>query len=319
MAVILAAVCAILFFLLLLLVFYYARHVRRRDIFYRLRRYRILEEGKEARRESIFLRARKLLSRVAAPLEERGPVRALDLRMRRAGVPLLGGEFLVALLAGGLLAGIGTWMLTLDSFFSILAGSLVAFALWATVSYRIRRRRTAFTEQLGDCLSTVANALRAGYSFQQAMEVVAQEMEPPISQEFAEVNREVAMSVPLETALEAMNQRVGSADFDLVVTSVLIQREVGGNLAQILDTIGDTIQERIRMKREILALTAQGRLSAWILILLPFALGTFMYFFNREQIMLLFTEPIGQVAVAVTFVLEIIGYIVIQRIVNIDT
>lgn len=315
----LAAVCAILFFLLLLLLSSYARYVRRKDIFYRLRRYRILDEGKEIRRESIFLRVRKLLSRMAAPLEERGPVRRLDLRMRQAGVPLLGGEFLVALLMTGLLAGIGTWMLTLDSFFSLLAGSLVAFALWAMVSYRIRRRRTAFTEQLGDCLSTVANALRAGYSFQQAMEVVAQEMEPPISQEFAEVNREVSMSVPLETALEAMNQRVGSGDFDLVVTSVLIQREVGGNLAQILDTIGDTIQERIRMKREILALTAQGRLSAWILILLPFALGIFMYFFNREQVMLLFTEPIGQVAVAVTFVLEIIGYIVIQRIVNIET
>lgn len=315
----LAAVCAILFFLLLLLLSSYARYVRRKDIFYRLRRYRILDEGKEIRRESIFLRVRKLLSRMAAPLEERGPVRRLDLRMRQAGVPLLGGEFLVALLMTGLLTGIGTWMLTLDSFFSLLAGSLVAFALWAMVSYRIRRRRTAFTEQLGDCLSTVANALRAGYSFQQAMEVVAQEMEPPISQEFAEVNREVSMSVPLETALEAMNQRVGSGDFDLVVTSVLIQREVGGNLAQILDTIGDTIQERIRMKREILALTAQGRLSAWILILLPFVLGTFMYFFNREQILLLFTEPVGQVAVAVTFVLEIIGYIVIQRIVNIET
>ncbi|HCB93182.1 MAG TPA: secretion system protein F, partial [Selenomonas sp.] len=109
----------------------------------------------------------------------------------------------------------------------------------------------------GDCLTTIANALRAGYSFPQSVEVVSREMEPPISDEFAQVSREVSMGVPLESALEAMGRRVGSMDLDLVITAVLIQREVGGNLAQILDNIGDTIQERIRMKREIFALTAQ--------------------------------------------------------------
>ena len=164
-----------------------------------------------------------------------------------------------------------------------------------------------------------ANALRAGYSFQQAMDVVAKEMEPPISQEFTQVAREVNMSVPLDTALEAMNRRVDSRDFDLVVTAVLIHREVGGNLAQILDTISDTLAERIRMKREISSLTAQGRLSATILVLMPFAIGLFLYTFKKEQIMLLFTEPVGRMALALSLVLEVIGIFVIRRIVDIET
>jgi tight adherence protein B len=197
-------------------------------------------------------------------------------------------------------------------------GGLVAAAIWIFVAWRAYRRRNAFTEQLGDCLTTIANALRAGYSFPQAVEVVAKEMEPPISDEFAQVSREVSMGVPLEAALEAMGRRVGSADLDLMITSVLIQREVGGNLAQILDNIGDTIQERIRMKREIFALTAQGRLSAWVLIVLPFVMALFMYIFKPEHIMVLIDDPLGRTAMFVSLFLEVIGYIVIQKIVHID-
>ena len=151
------------------------------------------------------------------------------------------------------------------------------------------------------------------------MDVVAKEMEPPISQEFAQVAREVNMSVPLDAALEAMNRRVESRDFDLVVTAVLIHREVGGNLAQILDTISDTLAERVRMKREINSLTAQGRLSATILVAMPFVIGLFLYVFKEEQIMLLFTEPVGRMALALSLVLEVIGIFVIRRIVDIET
>ena len=115
-----------------------------------------------------------------------------------------------------------------------------------------------------------------------------------------------------------MNVRVASPDFDLVVTAVLIQREVGGNLAQILDTISETINERIRMKREINALTAQGRFSAWVLILLPFVVAIFCYFFNHDQTMMLFTEESGRIALAAALIMEIVGYVVIQRIVDIE-
>ena len=107
-------------------------------------------------------------------------------------------------------------------------------------------------------------------------------------------------------------------DVDLVITAVLIQREVGGNLAQILDNIGDTIQERIRMKREIFALTAQGRLSAWVLILLPFLMALFLYIFSPDQLNILIDDPLGRLALMISMVLELIGYVVIQKIVHID-
>ena len=313
-----AMVAGILSFLLILLVLLYVQHQQRTNIFSRLRRYNILEAGSADDSSRLEDRFRSILARVASPIAEWRPVQDLDFRMRQAGIPLLGGEFMILLFGVSGIVGIVTWMLTLDGSTAFLFGVVAAGIIWGVVSLRVRRRRNAFTEQLGDCLYTMANALRAGYSFQQCMEVVAREMEPPISDEFVQVNREIAMSVPLDTALEAMAKRVGSGDLDLVVTAVLIQREVGGNLAQILDSISDTIHERIRMKREILALTAQGRLSAWVLILLPFAMALFMFLFNREQLMVIVMNPIGRLALGVAFALEVIGYIVIQRIVNIE-
>ena len=126
------------------------------------------------------------------------------------------------------------------------------------------------------------------------------------------------MGVSLETALEQMNHRIGSSDFDLVVTAVLIQREIGGNLAQILDTISYTISERIRMRREIKTLTAQGRFSAWILLLLPVAVAAFCWMFNNDQMQLFITEESGHIAIAISVIMEIIGFIIIQRIVDIE-
>ena len=139
-----------------------------------------------------------------------------------------------------------------------------------------------------------------------------------MSTEFERMSTDVAMGVTLEDAMQQMNRRIGSPDFDLVVTAVLIQREIGGNLAQILDTISETIQERIRMKREIHALTAQGRFSAWVLLMLPFAMAVFCWIFNGDQMQLFVTEESGHIAIAVALGLELLGYIVIQRIVDIE-
>lgn len=319
MVILAALIAALAAFLLVLIVIVYIQHVRRMSVFFRLRRHRIIDAGQANMDDPYLLeRLRRWLKRAASPIAERGPVHALDFRMRQAGIPLLGGEFMILLAGSGALVFVITWMLTLKIGVSMLWGVLAAAVIWMLVSWRIYRRRNAFTEQLGDCLNTVANALRAGYSFPQAIDVVVREMEPPISDEFAQVAREVAMSVPLEAALEAMSRRVGSADLDLMVTAVLIQREVGGNLAQILDNISDTIQERVRMKREIFTLTAQGRLSAWVLLVIPWVMALLLYLFKPAQLMLLINDPIGRMALAVTFVMEIIGYVIIQRIVHVD-
>lgn len=317
MIVLAAIIAALAAFFLVILVAVYFQNIRRMSIFYRLRRHHIIETG-QIMEQPYLERMRNWLRKAATPIAEHGPIQALDFRMRQAGIPLLGGEFMILLIVSSLAAFLIGWMLTMEWGTALLMGGLVAVSIWVLVTWRAYRRRNAFTEQLGDCLTTVANALRAGYSFPQSVEVVAREMEPPISDEFAQVSREVSMGVPLEAALESMGRRVGSSDLDLVITSVLIQREVGGNLAQILDNIGDTIQERIRMKREIFALTAQGRLSAWVLLVLPFVMALILYIFSPEQLMILLEDPLGRMALIISFVLELIGYVVIQRIVHID-
>jgi tight adherence protein B len=164
----------------------------------------------------------------------------------------------------------------------------------------------------------VANALRAGFSFLQAMEMISKEMEPPISEEFMHVMRDINLGATVERALDDMDKRVGSPDFSLVVTAVLIQQQVGGDLAQILDTISETIQDRIRMRREVKTLTTQGRMSGWILILTPIALALFMTSSDPNYLDPLFKNPIGQMILVATIVMEIIGAIVIKRIVDIE-
>ena len=309
----------LLAFCLVVLLFYYITRNRSTDIFHRLRRHHLDDSPKkEEVTEDLLRRLYRYIKRSAKPFVTWNIAQKLELKIKQAGLPLLGAEFIIIALLGSLLAGLFVYMLFLDRSLAIAAALIVPLLMWLAVLMKISKRSQAFTEQLGDCLTTTANALRAGYSFQQAMEVIAKEMEPPISDEFAHVTTDISMGVTLETALEQMNKRVGSADFDLVVTAVLIQREVGGNLAQILDTISDTINERIRMKREVLALTAQGRLSAMVLMALPFVTAGAMYTMNRDALMMLFEEPMGRMLVAGSVVLMIIGFVIIQKIVDID-
>lgn len=305
-------------FLLVIFFVVFVKRSRSMDIFHRLRRHYDRSDGRVDQTEDFLRRGYKFVKRLAVPLAALNLVKRLEFKLKQAGIPLTGGEFIIFTSVTALLSAAFIYMVSINLNFSAL--TLVAIPLIARLWVRIKidRRKKAFTEQLGDCLTTVANALRAGYSFQQAMDVVAHEMEPPMSTEFARVSADVAMGVNLETALEQMNSRMNSSDFDLVVTAVLIQREVGGNLAQILDTISDTINERIRMKREINALTAQGRFSAWVLLILPFIVAAFCYFFNNEQFMMLFEEELGRIAIIVAIVLEILGFFVIQKIVDIE-
>ena len=287
------------------------------DIFHRLRRH-VASDARIQKTEDIVRRVYKFIHRLAKPIADLDIVKKLDFLLKQAGIPLLGAEFIIAAVVCAVLGMLAIYVVTFNLTIVPIVGFgiLLGFFLW--VKILVDRRRKAFTEQLGDCLTTVANALRAGYSFQQAMDVVAREMEPPMSTEFERVSTDVAMGVTLEDALEQMNKRVSSPDFDLVVTAVLIQREIGGNLAHILDTISYTINERIRMKREIHALTAQGRFSAWVLIILPFVVAAFCWVFNHEQMMIFVNEEIGRIALAAIVIMEIVGYIVIQRIVDIE-
>ena len=314
-----SAIVALMTFFLVLLLVVYARYIQRRDVFFRLGKYDISQSNRVAEKtqKTLSESIRHFFTRLALPFSDFASMHTWDIKMRQAGIPLLGGEFFVVVFCGALLIGIGTWMLTLDMASAVLIGAFTIIFIWLIVSLRIAKRKQIFIAQLSDALTTISNALRAGYSFQQSMDTVAREMEPPISEEFSQVTQEVAMGVPLEISLEAMNKRMDSSDFDLVVTAVIIQREVGGNLAQILDTISDTIVERIRLKREMYTLTAQGRMSAKVIFLLPFVIGTFLYVVNPSQILILFEDPIGRFALIGSFLLELVGIVVIQRILDV--
>lgn len=243
---------------------------------------------------------------------------SLDLRMQRAGLPLLGSEFLIfeALLGlGSFLLGL---MLTASFSSALLLGAGGVAAGWLYISIRISRRRSAFNNQLGDALSMTADAMRAGFSFLQAVELIAREMEAPMGAEFQQVIAEMQVGATLDKALDNMALRVQSSDFDLLVAAVLIQRKVGGSLAQILDSIAGTINDRIRMKREIKSLTAQGRLSGWLLAALPFGVGVMIQMISPNYLKPLFQDEFGRMVLGGAIILEVIGILVIKRIVDID-
>ncbi len=315
MLLIIVTFLSLLFFSLTIFLARYLRHRHRASLDYRLRRYKTKETESESQTGLQFIAG--ILHRIMQPFERANLTKNLDYKVRRAGIPLLGSEFAFFSLISSALAGLLAGMLSLNYLIAFFTGILVLIFWWALLHSFIRRRSGIFTEQLGDCLVTISNALRAGNSLQRAMALVAEKMEPPISEEFAAVERDLGMGIVLEEALEEMGRRVDNTDFDLVVTAIIIQREVGGNLAQILDNISETIHDRIRMKREINALTAQGRFSALILLLLPLGLMTLMYISDPEQTLLLINEPTGNIALGAAFILEIIGFLCIRKIIDI--
>ena len=241
----------------------------------------------------------------------------MDAKMQQADWPLMGTEFEIMLLIFGLLLGLVVFLTTFDIMLTILALVVGIVLGLLFLNIYISRRQQAFTNQLGDMLQMVSNAMRAGFSFLQAFELIAREMDAPIGREVQKVVSEINVGATVDTALENMQKRVQSADFELVVTAVLIQRQVGGNLAQILDTIGATIEERVKVKREVKALTAQGRASGYLLSGLPFALGLILYTINPDYLKPLWTESYGRMAIMLALVLQVIGFMVIRKIVDI--
>ncbi len=186
------------------------------------------------------------------------------------------------------------------------------------VKYRITRRLRAFDAQLGDTLTLLSNALKAGYSFAQAIDTVAKNAVPPIADEFARAVREMNLGGSPDEALQNITKRIASSDFDLVVTAYSIHRTVGGNLAEILDNIAYTIRERVRIKGEIATLTAQARASGTLITFLPIVLALFMYFVTPTYFRPMFENFIGWVLIAIGIFMIFIGNLIIRRVVAIE-
>ncbi|MEK6719213.1 MAG: type II secretion system F family protein [Chloroflexota bacterium] len=209
---------------------------------------------------------------------------------------------------------------------AVLGGVLIGFMLpriW--LGRRKSGRLGAFNKQLPDTITLIANALRAGSSFLQAIELVVRESRPPISTEFGRVIREVNLGLPFEQALENMVRRVKSDDLELMATAIAIQHTVGGNLAEILDSIAYTIRERVRIKGEIRTLTAQQRLSGYVVGGLPFALAGFIYLAAPTFFDPMFVSPpgigglpAGVIILGFGAVMMVIGFMFIRKIVDIE-
>ncbi|MEM7800455.1 MAG: type II secretion system F family protein [Chloroflexota bacterium] len=244
-----------------------------------------------------------------------------DLKLRVSEFVLL----IVVLAIAGAAAGYFLFNNALFAILGFLLGSQIP-GIYARIA--ARRRMKAFVNQLSDTLNLWVNALRSGYSVLQAMEAIGSELPPPISQEFERAIQEMRLGIDMETALDNILRRAPSEDFDLVVTAVKVQREVGGNLSEILDIISHTIRERVRIKGEIQTLTAQGRISGWVITLLPIGLGLFLYQINPEYIgemivregQPLFPPPIpcGWLMIGVAATMIMAGGFAIQKIIDIE-
>jgi tight adherence protein B len=221
---------------------------------------------------------------------------------------------------------LGFFLSALQSPLALLVGMLIGFMLprfW--LNRRKNGRLNAFNKQLPDTITLIANALRAGSSFLQAIELVVRESRPPISVEFSRVIREVNLGLPFEQALENMVRRVRSDDLELMATAISIQHQVGGNLAEILDSIAYTIRERIRIKGEIRTLTAQQRLSGYVVGFLPIGLAGFLFIAAPGFMDPMFANPpaiaglpAGVVILLFGGFMMFIGFMLIRRIVDIE-
>ena len=215
-----------------------------------------------------------------------------------------------------LFAAAGFWLG--GAFFATIAAVAGFFAPAGAVRFYRQRRIKSFNRQLTEALQQLANSLRAGLTFQQAMDQIGRESSAPLRQEFGLFTKEVKLGVPLEEALVNMANRVGSEDLELVATSTNIARQLGGNMAEMFETIAATIRERFRLEGKIQALTSQGKMQGWIVASLPLWIGLFFNWYRPDLMEPMFENAYGYILVSAILVLEAIGFLLIRRIVAID-
>jgi len=245
--------------------------------------------------------------------------------LARADLKFKVAEYYALILISTVVTGVLAWLIQ-SNWISFVIGGIIGFFI---PRFYVKRqqavRLTKFNDQLSDMLNLVVNGLRAGYSTMQALEAVSRELPAPISDEFHRVVQEMQIGIPMEKSLENLLRRIPSDDLDFVITAINVQREVGGNLSEILDTISFTIRERVRIKGEIRVMTASVRTSGTVLSLIPVGLSLALWFLSPEYIGTFFApndvlpQPLcGIIAVAVIIGMIIAGYFVMMKIADIE-
>ncbi len=253
---------------------------------------------------------------LSADVEDKRFTMRVQRDLARANLKLRVAEYYYIRLGLALGLGVGLWVLRdpLSGVFGLVIGYFLP-RLW--VGRRIGSRLSSFNKQLPDTITLLSNSLRAGSSFLQSIELVSRESSPPMGEEMGRVVREVNLGLGMEDALHNLVRRIKSEDLDLMVTAIGIQQQVGGNLAEILDTIAFTIRERVRIKGEINTLTAQGRMSGYLVAFLPVGIAFVLNMINPQFMQPLFTQTIGRILIGVGIVMMAIGFFAIRKITNI--
>jgi len=291
------------------------------DITRRLERYAEIGDGAETR-ERRPTSPKELLDRLTdalnVVLSRSARTGHLTEDLARADLKLKSSEWVLGVIGAGVVVG----LLATLRFGTVIAFLPSPVIVWFISGFVLRflqaKRKRAFDKQLGDTIILLSNALKAGYSFAQAVSTVSKSANPPIADEFSRATREMALGISVDDALNHMVKRNVSEDFDLMVTAVQIHRVVGGNLAEILDTIAHTIRERVRIKGEIRSLTAQARASGWIITALPICLAAMLTVISPDYFNPMFHQTLGIVMLAIGGFSMAVGFALIQKIVKIE-
>ncbi|WP_043440676.1 type II secretion system F family protein [Arthrobacter sp. L77] len=276
----------------------------------------LLSKGASSRPEdgpgSIALRFTARLEKV---LRQRNYSGALSRAIEQAGLTMSAAEFVVfagvgTILLAGLASSAGGLLLALAA---LLAGPFIARLV---LRFLASRRRTAFADQLDETLQLLAGGLRAGHSLLRAIDAAAEESEAPTSEEFARIINETRLGRDIGEALDDAAIRMRSLDFSWVAQAIAIHREVGGNLADVLDQVGHTIRERNQIRGQVRSLSAEGRISALVLMVLPFALGGILVVISPGYMDPLVQHPVGLAMIAVSVVLLVIGGVWLRKVVS---
>lgn len=287
-----------------------------RDLQERLGHYATITQDAKGRFKNPLLR--RFVRQAESVAEKRGLLEKIETALEQGNIPLRPGEAIAGALAVAILAAIFLG-LVMQSLLGALIGAVAALMMAsAAVNFVARRERTRFIAQLPDTLNLISTSLRAGYSLLQALEAVATEAGDPTAREFGRALNETRLGRSPVDALKDVAVRMDSVDFDWAVLAISIQREVGGNLAEVLQTAAETMLHRNRLRREMQALTAEGRISAIVLGAMPFVLFGFLYSSNREYLQPLFESTPGLIAIGGAVFLLIAGVYWLNKIVKID-
>lgn len=264
---------------------------------------------------ALFQRAVELTSNIA---EKQGVLVKAEKALEQANLPLRAAEALTFYAGIVMAAALLGFLLRRSIFAGLIVAVVAAIVPPMVLNIKAKKRRKAFMLQLPDTLTLLAGTLKAGYSFMQGVEAVSQEVEEPMGAELRRVVTEAQLGRPLEEALEASADRMGSADFEWAVMAVRIQREVGGNLAELLLTVADTMTARQRLRGEVSALTAEGRISAIVLGILPVGLGAVLFVINPGYMNVLLNDTLGRIMLGIACFSALIGFAWMKKIINID-